>query len=81
MKIYTQATERLKQLHREFKGQKSGIAEQANYFDNVFNESTGDTGNFHAQYSQFDYDANEYTHVDEQKFIDIVCPHTLKAYK
>lgn len=72
MKIYTHATERLKQLHREFKGQKSGIAEQANYFDNVSNESTGDTGNFHAQYSPFDYENNGYTYVDEQEFFDVV---------
>lgn len=81
MKIYTQATERLKQLHREFKGQKSGIAEQANYFDNVFNESTGDTGNFHAQYSTFNYETSGYTLIDEQEFIDIVCPQTTTGYK
>ena len=79
MEIYTHATERLKQLHCEFKGQKSGIAEQANYFDNC--TEMDETGNFHAQHHSFDYDASGYTYVDEQKFIDIVCPQTEAGYK
>ena len=72
MKIYTKATERLKQLHREFKGQKSGIAEQASWFDNC--TEMEETGNFHAQYSNYEYLTYGYKEVSEEEFIKIVCP-------
>lgn len=79
MKIYTHATDRLKQLHREFKGQKSGIAEQANYFDNC--TEMDETGNFHAQFGYFGYAENDYKEVSEEEFINIVCASTPIGYK
>lgn len=81
MKIYTKSTERLKQLHREFKGQKSGKSDEAMFFDNCSVEQIGSTGNFHAQPFYYDYGQNDYTLVDEQEFIKIVCPSTPVGYK
>lgn len=74
MKIYTHATERLKQLHRDFVGLKSGRPDTAIFFDNI--DHNEQTGNFNAQTEYYDYMQNGYTLVNEEKFIEIVCPQT-----
>lgn len=79
MKIYTHATERLKQLHRDFGGLKSGRPDTAIFFDNV--DHNEQTGNFNSQSEYYDYMQNGYTLVNEEKFIEIVCPQTKTGYK
>lgn len=73
-RIYTKATYRLRELHNNYGGAKSGNAEKAEYFDNTFEND--EVGNFYASYaSTLDteyYEDNNFKEVSEQEFIDFM---------
>lgn len=64
MKAYTKATERLKQLHRDYKGEKSGYSDKATFFINDHA--------FQAIHSYYDCNSIGYTELSEQEFIDLL---------
>lgn len=46
-RVYTKATERLKRLHKEYGGLKSGNSDAAQWFDNT--DTEWESGNFYAE--------------------------------
>lgn len=70
-RIYTKATDRLIELHKNYGGAKSGRSETANWFDNTFVDD--ESGNFSAVTGPSDYYIREgYKQVSEQEFIDFM---------
>lgn len=67
-RVYTKATERLKRLHKEYGGLKSGNPEEANFFCNT--DVDDNTGNFSSDYVDLDYfKSRGYEEVTEEEFI------------
>lgn len=71
MRVYTERTDRLVELHKNYKGRKNVIPDykDVKFFDNVdFNE---ETGYFSASFigEDIDYKKQEYTKLSEQEFI------------
>lgn len=70
-RIYTKATDRLRELHKNYAGAKSGNAEKAKWFDNTFADD--ESGNFSAVIGLSDYYIRKgYQQVSEQEFIDFM---------
>lgn len=70
-RIYTKSTDRLRELHKNYCGAKSGNAETADWFDNTDNNDY--IGNFSAVTGCIDYYVEgEYLKVSEQEFIDFM---------
>lgn len=71
--VYTEATDRLKELHKNYTGNKSGNPDDAHWFDNV--DSINDTGCFYAQdwvAADKSYIREGYKHLTEQEFIEFM---------
>lgn len=67
-RIYTKATDRLRELHKNYGGAKSGNSETACWFDNTDNNDN--SGNFSAVIGSSDYYIKEgYKELSEQEFI------------
>lgn len=72
-RVYTPATDRLRELHKNYGGAKSGAADSANFFDNCDVDDM--SGNFYACSAKTDdkvYQERNYTHLSEQEFIDFM---------
>lgn len=73
MRVYTEATPRLIELHKNYKGRKNVITDYSNIsiFDNVNTE--GETGYFWG-YDCYDgfLDELDYTHIKESQFIEFM---------
>ncbi|AXF52608.1 MAG: protein of unknown function DUF3310 [Caudoviricetes sp.] len=72
-RVYTEATDRLKELHKNYTGNKSGNPTNAVYFDNCDNNN--DTGCFYAEYGRSTtagYKREGYKHLTEQEFIEFM---------
>lgn len=74
MRIYTKATDRLRELHKNYGGAKSGNTGNAKWFDNT--DQQDNPGNFNAMpFSTADisiYTDPNYKQVSEQEFIDFM---------
>lgn len=73
-RIYTKATDRIRDLHRNYGGAKSGRSHVAKWFDNT--DQNDDIGNFNAMpIATADisvYTEENYKQVSEQEFIDFM---------
>lgn len=68
--VYTKATDRLKELHKNYTGNKAGNPADAHWFDNV--DSNNDTGCFYAEESPSGFYGSTYKHLTEQEFIEFM---------
>lgn len=71
-RVYTPATDRLRELHKNYGGSKSGKWENASWFDNT--DYNNESGCFYANTGLSDklYINNNYTLLSEQEFIDFM---------
>lgn len=74
VRVYTEATPRLKELHKAYGGSKSGggAIDFATYFDNT--DTDDNSGNFCAATARTNYywENRGYKHLTEQEFIDFM---------
>lgn len=71
-RVYTPATNRLRELHKNYGGAKSGDPDIAHWFDNT--DTNYDSGNFYAYQGELGitYKQLSYTLLSEQEFIDFM---------
>lgn len=71
-RVYTPATDRLRELHKNYGGKKSGDSEQAYFYDNT--DTNHDSGCFYANTGRSGqcYRDHNYTLLSEQEFIDFM---------
>src|SRR5690606_38731033 len=70
-RVYTKATERLKRLHKEYGGLKSGNSDEPNFFCNT--DMDDNTGNFSADYVSSSYFTRRgYEELTEEEFIEFM---------
>src|SRR5690606_1705155 len=69
-KMYTKATDRLRELHRDFTGTKLGNTDEADYFDNKYMNHKDFSFSAQSRLEGF-YDKYGYDYVSEEVFIEL----------
>lgn len=69
-RVYTEATDRLRELHKNYAGAKCGYSDRAKWFDNCNHD--GETGLFYAEPLDESVYPSHYKHLTEQEFIDFM---------